>query len=291
MDSAARAIGIAGPLTVLSDGRIGYEGEKEASTGDWIAGASVNLPIPILDGGQAARFGAQSRYRQAVARHGALVSQVQSEVRIAALQLTAARKRADAYRTRIIPLRHRAVQETERLSNAMAVSVFMVLQARQAEIEAGLGYIEAVRDYWDARAQLERAAGGTLPSMMTGPAVPTPDSLPPIDLLRDARFVTPADTAPAAPGDSAHQGMRMAPGMQMAPGVKMTAPRGMSEAPRQKKGVPSRKGRTPAKTTPMAPGMKMPAGTTMDPNMKMAPPRKKPDPPTKMPGMKMPDTQ
>ena len=309
VESVARALGIARPLTVLSDGRIGYEGEKEASTGAWIAGASVNLPIPIFDGGQTARFGAQARYRQAVARHDALVNQVQSEVRIAALQLTAARMRADAYRTRIIPLRHRAVQETERLSNAMAVSVFVVLQAKQAEIEAGQGYIEAVRDYWEARARLERAAGGTLPSMTPGTAMPIPDSLPPIDLLRDGRFVTPADTAPAAPGDTATQRIRMAPGMKMssgttmapgmkmapsttkAPDVKMTPGMKMKPTPRATKRTPSTKKSAPARNPTMAPGMKMPSGTTMDPGMKMPPAARKPEPSTRMPGMKMPENR
>lgn len=306
VESAAQAVGIARPLTVLSDGRIGFAGEKEASTGGWITGATVDLPIPIFDGGQTARFGAQSRYRQAVARHEALVTLIRSEVRVAALQLAAARKRADAYRNRIIPLRHRAVQETQRLSNAMAVSVFVVLQAKQAEIEAGQGYIEAVRDYWDARAQLERAAGGTLPSMTTGAATPIPESLPPIDLLRDGRFVTPTDTAPPAPGDAGMQGMKMAPGRKMAPGMKMAPGRkaepGMKMAPgmKMKSGTkvkaaaraaqrpPSSKKSIPARKPAMPPGMKMPPGTTMDPTMKMPPASKKADQGMKMPGMKMP---
>ena len=303
VESAAQAVGIARPLTVLSDGRVGFSGEKEASTGGWITGASVEFPIPIFDGGQTARFGAQARFRQAIARHDALVTQVASDVRVAALQLSAARKRADAYRTRIIPLRHRVVQETQRLSNAMGVSVFVVLQAKQAEIEAGQGYIEAVRDYWDARAQLERAAGGTLPSMVTGMAMPIPDSLPPIDLLRDARFVTPADTAPAGPGDTATQRTRMAPGMKTSPGTpmaagmkmapaattaptpKMTPGMTMTSAPRTGRRAPAAKKSAPARKPPMAAGMKM------DPTVKTPPAARKADPGMKMPGMKMPENR
>ena len=306
VQSAAQAIGIARPLSVLNDGRIGYQSEKEGETGRWVGGATVEVPIPIFDGGQAARFGAQARYRQALARHDAMVVVVRSEVRVAALQLAAARRRAEAYRTRIIPLRHRAVLETERLSNAMAVSVFVVLQAKQAEIEAGQGYIEAVRDYWDARAQMERAAGGTLPVMAMATATPvSPDSLPPIDLLRDARFVTAADTAPPAPGDTGMAGMKMAPGTKMAPGMKMdpgmpmTPGTKMTPAPKRavptggaKHATPSST-RAPAKKTPvapkMAPGMKMTPAIKTDPAMKMPPPKKKMDPGMKMPGMTMPE--
>ena len=181
----------------------------------------------------------------------------------------------------------------------MAVSVFVVLQARQAEIEAGLGYIEAVRDYWDSRAQLERAAGGSLPSMVTATVMPSAsDSLPPIDLLRDSRFVTAADTAPPAPGDTGMSGMRMAPGTNMAPGVKMAPGQTMAPGMKMEPGAK------------MAPGVKMDAGSKAPqkkkaqppnggkgataakakPPVKKAPePAKKMDPAMKMPGMKMPE--
>ena len=269
IQGAARAVGIARPLSILNDGRIGYEGEKEPGTGHWNAGVSVDIPIPIFDDGRAARFGAESRYRQALARHEALVLQVRSELRVAAVKLAAARRRAESYRSRIIPLRHRAVQEAERLSNAMAVSVFTLLQAKQSEIEAGQGYVEALRDYWESSAQLERAAGGTLPLPQPPmPAAALPDSQRPIDLLRDPRFVTAADTAPPAPGDTGMAGMNMAhgeksaPAMKMAPGEKM--PQTNPKAAAKPTARPVKKP-APAPRKPMDPAMKMPAGMKMPP--------------------------
>jgi cobalt-zinc-cadmium efflux system outer membrane protein len=47
----------------------------------------------------------------------------------------------------------------------MLLSVFQLLLAKQAEVDAYRRYIEAVRDYWIARVELERAAGGTLKAM------------------------------------------------------------------------------------------------------------------------------
>ena len=37
-----------------------------------------------------------------------------------------------------------------------------LLRAKQDEVNAGREYIEALRDYWVARAELEKAVGGSL---------------------------------------------------------------------------------------------------------------------------------
>jgi cobalt-zinc-cadmium efflux system outer membrane protein len=63
----------------------------------------------------------------------------------------------------VLPLRRRIVEGTQLHVNAMDLSVFALLQARQSEIEAGRRYLEAVRDYWIARAGLERTIGGLFP--------------------------------------------------------------------------------------------------------------------------------
>jgi cobalt-zinc-cadmium efflux system outer membrane protein len=78
-------------------------------------------------------------------------------------QLRAAADRATRLRTSVIPLRQRMVAETQKHVNAQDVSVFVLLQAKQAEIEAGKSYVDALRDYWVARIELERATGGQLP--------------------------------------------------------------------------------------------------------------------------------
>ena len=44
----------------------------------------------------------------------------------------------------------------------MQVSLFDLLRAKQDEVNAGREYVEALRDYWVARAELEKAVGGSL---------------------------------------------------------------------------------------------------------------------------------
>jgi cobalt-zinc-cadmium efflux system outer membrane protein len=55
--------------------------------------------------------------------------------------------------------------------NGMFLSPYELFSAKQAEVEAQRGYLQAWRDYWIARAELERAVGGALPSS-TSPPLP-----------------------------------------------------------------------------------------------------------------------
>ena len=63
---------------------------------------------------------------------------------------------------RIIPLRHKIVDQAQLHYNGMLLDVLNLLQARQNEIDSGRDYIAALRDYWIARTELERAVGGAL---------------------------------------------------------------------------------------------------------------------------------
>jgi cobalt-zinc-cadmium efflux system outer membrane protein len=49
----------------------------------------------------------------------------------------------------------------------MLVGVYDLLRNRQEQINAARGYISALRDYWVARSDLERALAGPLPAAAT----------------------------------------------------------------------------------------------------------------------------
>ena len=65
--------------------------------------------------------------------------------------------------TSLIPAAADLVRHSQLEYNAMLIGVFDLLRARQEQVEAGGSYIEALRDYWVARVELERAIGGELP--------------------------------------------------------------------------------------------------------------------------------
>ncbi|MGD9713836.1 MAG: TolC family protein, partial [Thermomicrobiales bacterium] len=80
------------------------------------------------------------------------------------------------YRRVVLPLRSRIVERTQLQYNAMQVGVIQLLQAKQAQIDAGRAYLETVKDYWMARAGLEGALGGALPNqahVQPAPAAPS----------------------------------------------------------------------------------------------------------------------
>jgi outer membrane protein, heavy metal efflux system len=149
--------------------------------GERVTGPEISLPIPIFDLGHARVARARHELRASRQRYQALRQQAEADVRLAHADMAAARKRFEHYRDNVLPLRQRIVQQSQLHYNAMLLGVFELLEAKQNEIDAGREYVEALTDYWTARAELERAVGGRLPA--------TPATQP---------ATVPATTAPAA---------------------------------------------------------------------------------------------
>ncbi len=141
--------------------RAGVHFEREPD-GTHVAGPALELAIPLFDRGQHSVARTQAQLRQARDRHAALAVEIRSEVRTARSQLTAARERAEYYHDVVLPRRARIVEQTQREYNFMLAGVFQLLQAKQSEIDAQREFLEARRDYWVARTELEHALGGSL---------------------------------------------------------------------------------------------------------------------------------
>lgn len=77
----------------------------------------------------------------------------------------AARNIVKYYHDTVLPLRQQIVDEAQLYYNGMLIGVYELLLAKQNQINAGREYIEAWRDYWIARADLERVVGGRLIAM------------------------------------------------------------------------------------------------------------------------------
>ncbi len=137
---------------------------------------SASLELPIFDQKQAAIARLEALVRQAQARESALAVGIRSEVRAARGRLVAMRDLVGRYGTVVVPMREQAVSLSQEQYNAMLLGAYPLLAAKQNEIDAHRESIEALRDYWIARADLERAVGSALPS--AGPAAPTPAAKP-----------------------------------------------------------------------------------------------------------------
>jgi cobalt-zinc-cadmium efflux system outer membrane protein len=145
----------------LSGLEIGVDTEHDP-TGFNVTGPILSVEIPIFDQKQAQIARLQAEYRQGLNRLTALAIDIRSHVRADRDRVIAAREMARFYRDDLIPQRRRVTQLSELHYNAMLLGIDRWLMARQSEVSAYKEYIEAMRDYWIAKSDLERAVGGRL---------------------------------------------------------------------------------------------------------------------------------
>jgi cobalt-zinc-cadmium efflux system outer membrane protein len=139
---------------------------------------AASLQLPIFDQNQAVVARLEARVRQAQARETALAVAIRSEVRAAIARLVATRDLVDRYGKIVVPLRERLVALSLEQYGAMLIAASQVLAARQNEINSRREFIEAIRDYWLARVDLERAIGTALPGGTAAAPAPSPGATP-----------------------------------------------------------------------------------------------------------------
>jgi cobalt-zinc-cadmium efflux system outer membrane protein len=163
LDAAADALGIRRSYAIFGGGdvELGAAAEREAE-GGWEVGPSVSVPIPLFDTGDAAVSRASAELRRARQNYTATAVEVRAAARAARDRLLATRATAERYRTSVLPIRHSIVEQTQAENNAMLVGTFDVLRAKQDEIEAGAAYVNALRDYWLARAEFDQVMNGAV---------------------------------------------------------------------------------------------------------------------------------
>jgi cobalt-zinc-cadmium efflux system outer membrane protein len=161
LEVAARQLGIRDVTSVLPQAEAGVHAEGTHG-GPWEAGPELSLPLPIFDQGGPARAAARAALRRQWDAYTALAVEVRSAARSARSRLVTARQQAVYYRDVIVPLQEQITRETQLRYNAMFLGVFQLLQAKQEEIAVKGSYIERLRDYWVARAELEQILAGRL---------------------------------------------------------------------------------------------------------------------------------
>ena len=143
---------------------MGAAGEREPD-GSTRIGPSVSLGVPLFNQGQGAIVRAQATLGAAQAAQISLDYQVGNEVQLQADRMRLAHDMASSYRNGLIPQREAVVARLQEHVNFMLSDAFNLLQAKQQEYTAYLGYINAVERYWSARTELIRAVGTRLPGV------------------------------------------------------------------------------------------------------------------------------
>lgn len=137
---------------------IGVEREDD----EWSYGplAEVEVPLFYQRQGEVARARAQMRRQAQLLRARGV--QVRAAARTAAMRVAATRDRANYFKNVLLPARQRILNQTQLQFNAMNLSVFQLLLAKRDQVETARLYVEALRDYWLARAEAEQLRSGRL---------------------------------------------------------------------------------------------------------------------------------
>ena len=143
----------------------------EREEGEWKTGPIAEIELPIFYQGQGEVSRAEAEMRREDHRYSGMSVRVRAALRAARVRAGTARERALQLKNVVLPMRERILSETQLQYNAMGASVFQLLIARRDQIEAGRSYVEALREYWLATADLEQVLAGRVPEgVMAGPS-------------------------------------------------------------------------------------------------------------------------
>ncbi len=161
---AGEQLGFTRATALIPELALGASAEREGGPegGSWEVGPVVAFEVPLFDQGQARIGRSSAQLRRTQQAYYALGVRIRSTVRAVRERVRGARDRAVYHRDILLPLRERIVNETQLQYNAMQLGVFDLLRAREQQIQAGVGYIEALRDYWLARTELGQILSGRL---------------------------------------------------------------------------------------------------------------------------------
>ena len=158
------SLGITKTYRYVGSIEFGVDTEKDRD-GQRVTGPKWQLELPVFNQGQGRIAKLAAQLRQAERRLESEAVVIRAEVRETRNRLIEKRDLAGYYHDELLPGRKKILELTLTHYNAMLKSPYDLLLAKQNEISAERGYIDALRDYWIARADLERAVGGRLNSI------------------------------------------------------------------------------------------------------------------------------
>ncbi|QAZ40020.1 RND transporter [Methylibium sp. Pch-M] len=123
-------------------------------------GWELGLELPLFDWGGARVARAEAVYMQALSRAAETAVNARSEVREAYGAYRSAWDIARHHRDELVPLRQHIAEENVLRYNGMLIGVFELLADARSQIAGVNAYIESLRDFWLAQADLEMALIG-----------------------------------------------------------------------------------------------------------------------------------
>lgn len=161
LDSVVRALGLTKSFRYVGALEFGVDTERNPDRSN-VTGPTFRLELPIFNQGQARVAKGEAELRRAERKLEGLAIDIRSDVRALHDKLAALRETVRFYQKEIVPTQQAVAAGTLLHYNGMLVSNFEVFATRAEEADAEQKSIEALRDYWITRTELERVVGGNL---------------------------------------------------------------------------------------------------------------------------------
>jgi len=175
LDATARALGLTKATRLVNVLEAGPAQTREGG-GPMLNGYELSLDVPVFDWGSARVKRAQAIYTQRMMRVRETAITARSQVREAYIAYRTAYDIARHYRDEIVPLRKRISDEQLLRYNGMLISVFDLLADSRDQVASVNGYIDALRQFWVASANLQQAMVGSIDEAAS--QGPTPGGTP-----------------------------------------------------------------------------------------------------------------
>lgn len=143
-------------INVLELGVVSNKSNEEPTQ----RGYEISVELPLFDWSGARVAKAEAQYRQMLNRAAETAINARSQVREAYLGYQSAHDIARHYRDEVLPLRQRIAEENVLRYNGMFISTFELLADARKQILAVDGYLQAQRDFWIAKADLDMSMLG-----------------------------------------------------------------------------------------------------------------------------------
>src|SRR6266404_2130866 len=181
--SQVKNLGLTKSFRLVGALDFGFNSERETDS-QTRTGPTFAIELPIFNQGQGRIARGEAALRQSQDKFEALAVDVRSQIRELRDELESKRGIARFYQDELLPGQRQIVNESLLNYNAMEIGNFELFTTKAEEARTEREYIDAVRDYWITRAELERAVGGNL-----NPRQPADDKSQPV---LNARLPRPA---------------------------------------------------------------------------------------------------
>jgi outer membrane protein TolC len=162
VEGLAESLGLTRTTRFINVFELGYQRNSETGAPTQ-TGWEVELRFPLFDWGGARVARAEFIYMQSLHRAADTAVRARSEVREAYSAYRTAYDLAKHYRDEIVPLRKKISEENLLRYNGMLIGVFELIADAREQVASVNGYLDALRAFWQAEADLQTALTGRSP--------------------------------------------------------------------------------------------------------------------------------